>query len=105
MENRSSWAALTLFAVLFFIWPIAHTIALRNVLLFILVLWLGVQWNRERGRQILFAWHPVAWGLALFTAWLFVELLFTPFWREALGIDGHGLYNEGSEKHQEDRSR
>ena len=92
MENRSSWAALTLFAVLFFIWPIAHTIALRNVLLFILVLWLGVQWNRERGRQILFAWRHAAWGLALFTAWLFVELLFTPFWREALGaIQGQWL--------------
>ena len=92
VENRSSWAALTLFAVLFFIWPIAHTIALRNVLLFILVLWLGVQWNRERGRQILFAWRPVAWGLALFTAWLFVELLFTPFWREALSaIQGQWL--------------
>jgi hypothetical protein len=92
VENRSSWAALTLFAVLFFIWPIAHTIALRNVLLFILALWLGVQWNRERGRQIFFAWRSVAWSLALFTAWLFVDLLFTPFWREALSaIQGQWL--------------
>ena len=91
-ENRSGWAALTLFAVLFFIWPIAHTIALRNALLFILTLWLGVQWNRERGRQIFFAWRPVVWSLALFTAWLFVELLFTPFWREALSaIQGQWL--------------
>ena len=92
MENRSGWAALSLFAVLFFIWPIAHTIALRNVLLFVLALWLGFQWDRERARAIFAAWRPAAWGLALFTAWLFVELLFTPFWREALSaIQGQWL--------------
>ncbi len=92
MENRSSWAALSLFAVLFFIWPIPHTIALRNALFFVLALWLGFQWDRERARAILAAWRPAAWGLALFTAWLFVELLFTPFWREALSaIQGQWL--------------
>ena len=84
MENRSRWAALILFAVLFFIWPISHTIALRNVLFLVLALWLGFQWDGGRARQIFVAWRPVAWGLALFTAWLFVGLLFTPFWREAL---------------------
>lgn len=85
MENRSSWAALSLFAVLFFIWPVSHTIALRNVLFLVLALWLGFQWDRGRALQILVVWRPVAWALALFTAWLFLGLLVTPFWREALG--------------------
>ncbi len=92
MENRNNGIALGLFAVLFFIWPIAHTIALRNVLLFGLVLWLGIRWDRGLGRQTLAAWRPAAWGLAIFTAWLFVGLLFTPFWREALSaINGQWL--------------
>lgn len=92
MESRSSWAALSVFAVLFFIWPIAHTIALRNALLLALALWLGFRWDRARARDILARWRPVARSLALFTAWLFVELLFTPFWREALSaIQGQWL--------------
>lgn len=92
MENRSNWTVLALFTVLFFIWPIAHTIALRNVLLFVLALWLGFRWDRARGRQVFADWRLAAWGLALFTAWLFIELFFTPFWREALSaIQGQWL--------------
>ncbi len=88
MESRSHWTALSLLAVLFFIWPISHTIALRNVLLAVLVLWLGWSWDRQQARGFVAAWRAVLWGLGLFTVWLFVELLFTPFWRIALSAIG-----------------
>ncbi|MHB8252759.1 MAG: hypothetical protein ACYDEV_03475 [Acidiferrobacter sp.] len=88
MENRNNWTVFAMFAVLFFIWPIPHTIALRNVLLFVLTLWISLHLDPARGHILLRAWRLPLWGLGLFTAWLFIGLAFTPFWREALHAIG-----------------
>ena len=92
MGNKSNWIALAMFGLLFFIWPIPHTIALRNVLLTFLFFWaiLGLDYTRVRSGSIM--WRRPLLGLGLFTAWLFIELIFTPFWRQALSsISGQWL--------------
>ena len=57
-------------AAIVFVFPIPHTIALRNLLLLIGVLALLASWRRAPRPQLLSALKPAAWGLVATTAWL-----------------------------------
>ncbi len=90
--NKGNWTALAMFGLLFFIWPVPHTIALRNVLLVFLFFWVILGLDYTRVRSSFTMWRRPLLGLGLFTAWLFIELIFTPFWRHALSsINGQWL--------------
>lgn len=75
---------MAVFGVLFFVWPIPHTIAFRNVLMFFLFVWTVKRSASLRARPEFAQWQQPLWALGIFTAWLFVGLFFTPFWRDAL---------------------
>ncbi|MHB1566083.1 MAG: hypothetical protein ACYCXG_05130 [Acidiferrobacter sp.] len=85
IKNPRFWFA-GLLTVLFVIWPISHTIALRNVLLFVLLAWAFVAADRSvlvDVTRLRPCRRSLLW-LLLFTVWMLVELAFTPFWRHAL---------------------
>lgn len=84
-KTRRFWFV-GLLAILFVIWPISHTIALRNVLLFVLLVWALIVADRAAlvdAARLRPCRRSLLWLLA-FTAWMLAELAFTPFWRHAL---------------------
>lgn len=88
MKERRDWIVVAMFAILFFIWPISHTIALRNTLIVFLFIWAATRWDGPRARSAIALWRRPLWALGLFTLWLFFELIFTPFWRLTIGAIG-----------------
>lgn len=88
MIKKHSLALLIILTLVFFVWPIAATIALRYTLLFMLLVVVLVQWDRAAGGLFYRDWRAPVLGIGLFTVWIFIELAFTPFWRQALHAIG-----------------
>ncbi|MCF8200142.1 MAG: O-antigen ligase family protein [Sulfuritalea sp.] len=74
MENTrgltaKQWLATAWLAVVVFVFPIPHTIALRNLLL--LIGFIALVWNHRQSLPRLAPWlKPAAWWLAALTAWI-----------------------------------
>ncbi len=60
-------------AAVVFVFPIPHTIALRNLLLLAGLLLLLAGWRRAAPLALSRALRPAAWGLAATTAWLALQ--------------------------------
>ncbi len=84
IKTASFWFG-ALLTVLFIIWPISRTIALRNALLLVLCVWAG-RAALARLRPLVLSppvRAPLLW-LGALTLWMVVEVVFTPFWGRAL---------------------
>jgi hypothetical protein len=69
----ATWFWQAWLAAVAFVFPIPHTIALRNLLLLAGVLALLASWRRAPRPVLLPALRPAAWGLVATTAWLVLQ--------------------------------
>jgi len=69
----ATWFWQVWLAAVAFVFPIPHTIALRNLLLLAGVLALLATWRRAPRPVLLPALRPAAWGLVATTAWLVLQ--------------------------------